>query len=154
MPVLTLAGTNSNSFLPQLPSLCGPVSIFHIQPTTSLGAHTTKLDYPPIMDPSNRPPVTPNCDTSEDCIAPDRDIGSPGWPLCRPTREALNYLEQALTTGIPNPTYDGPIRYLVKHDGRYAVDLAFTLPLETPLHTAQSTSAQVRLLVPIFSQQH
>lgn len=96
------------------------------------------------MDPSNRPPVTPNCDTSEDGGAPDHDIDSPGWPLIRPTREALDYLEQALTTGIPNPTYDGPIRHLVKHYGRYPVDLAFTLPLGTPFHAAQSASAQVR----------
>lgn len=106
------------------------------------------------MDPPDRPPVTPDCDASEDDGTANGEIDSPEWPLGRPAREALDYLEQALTTGIPKPTYDGPIRRVVKHDGRYPVDVTFTLPLETPLHTAHPTSAQVRLLLPLFFQKH
>lgn len=98
------------------------------------------------MDPPDRPPVTLDYDASEDDDAANGDINSPEWPLGRPAREALDYLEQALTTGIPKPTYDGPIRRLVKHDGRYPVDLAFTLPVETPFQIAQSTLPQVRSL--------
>ncbi|KAG6353980.1 hypothetical protein INS49_004951 [Diaporthe citri] len=98
------------------------------------------------MDSSGRRPVTPDCNASENDGAPDSDNDSPGWPLGGPTCEALDYLEQALTTGIPKPTYDGPIRRVVKHDGRYPVDVVLTLPLETPLHTAQSASAQDHLM--------
>lgn len=106
------------------------------------------------MDPPDRPPFTLDCDASEDDGEPNGDIDLPGRPLVRPSREALDYLEQALTTGIPKPTYDGPIRRVVKHDGRYPVDLVFALPLETPLHTAQSASVQVSLLLPLFFQKH
>lgn len=106
------------------------------------------------MDPSARLSAIPDCKGSGDGGATNGDIDSPGWPLGRPTREALDYLEQALTTGIPKPTYNGPIRHIIKYDGRYPVEAVFTLPLETPLHTAQSASAQVRSLLPLSLQEY
>lgn len=88
-----------------------------------------------IVDPDGRVQGDTSDDTSDssDCL------------LVRPTREALDYLEQALTTGIPKPNYDGPIPRPILTSGRYPNDMIFTLPLEAPFHLAQSTSPLVRL---------
>lgn len=68
--------------------------------------------------------------------------------LVRPTREALDFLEQALTTGIPKPNYDGPIPRPIMASAKHPTDMVWTLPLETPFHIAQSTSPLVRLSLP------
>lgn len=101
------------------------------------------------MDPPDPLPVTLDPDAGINGDPGDDTNDSPGWPLVRPTREALDYLENALTTGIPKPTYDGPIRQPLVHGGRYPIDFVWTLPLETPSDTAQPTLPLVRIILPL-----
>lgn len=106
---------------------------------------TTNLTHPPTMDLPNPLPVTLDADARINGETSDDSNDSSGWPLVRPAREALDYLEHALTTGIPKPTYDGPIRQPIMHGGRHPIDMVFTLPLETPFDTAQPTLPLVRM---------
>lgn len=125
--------------------LCFPV--WPLPPDPSL--HTPiRLDHPPTMDASELPKVTLDPDGRVQGDTSGDTSDSPDCLLVRPTREALDYLEQALTTGIPQPNYDGPIPRPIMASGRYPIDMVFTLPLEAPFHITQSTSPLVRLSPP------
>lgn len=98
------------------------------------------------LDPDGRVQGDTSGDTSGGTSGGTSD--SPDCLLVHPTREALDYLEQALTTGIPKPNYDGPIPRPIMASGKDPIDMVFTLPLEAPFHIAQSTSPMVRLSLP------
>lgn len=69
-----------------------------------------------------------------------------GWPFTRPTREALDFLELPLTTGVPRPVYHNasiPLRRVDKPEGVLFNDPFCTLPLEVP-HIPQSIPSLVR----------
>lgn len=100
------------------------------------------------MDSSEPPKVPLDPDGRVQGYTSDGTSNFPDCLLVHPTREALDYLEQALTTGIPKPNYDGPIPRPTMASGKYPIDMVWTLPLETPFHIAQSTSPLVRLSLP------
>ncbi|KAJ0115771.1 hypothetical protein J7T55_010594 [Diaporthe amygdali] len=66
-----------------------------------------------------------------------QDNGLPlGWPFTRPTREALDFLELPLTTGVPRPVYHNasiPLRRVDRPEGVLLNDPFCTLPLEIHL---------------------
>lgn len=89
------------------------------------------------MDASDAMSVIVDSELKADDSAGNGNTDSRGPHVC-PTRADLDYLEQALTTGIPKPSYDGPIGRHFIPSGTSRPDWVLTLPLETPSHVAQS----------------
>lgn len=90
------------------------------------------------MDASDAMSVIVDSESQVDDSAGNGNTDSREWPHVCPTRADLDYLEQALTTGIPKPSYDGPIGRRFIPSGTSRTDWVLTLPLETPSHVAQS----------------
>ena len=91
--------------------------------------------------------VTTGADFGDDLDTGNGDTAPQGWPAARPTREAIEFLGQALAAGVPKPSYDGPIQGRILPHGRAFVDQTSTLPLDTPL-VAQPTLQIVSLVLP------
>lgn len=91
--------------------------------------------------------ATTGSDFGDDPATGNGEIDSPRWPAALPKREAISFLGQALTTGVPKPSYNGPIQRPALPNGRRHVEQSFTLPLDAPL-VAQSTLQIVSLVLP------
>lgn len=96
------------------------------------------LHHLPTMDASDAMSVIVDSESKADDSAGNDNTDSQEWPHVCPTRADLDYLEQALTTGIPKPSYDGPIGRHFIPSGTSRIDWMLTLPLEIPSYVAQS----------------
>lgn len=106
---------------------------------------TTVPCHLPIMDPDGLP-VTPGTDARENQNTSNDSNDSTEWPWGRPKREGLVFLEQALASDEPRPSYDGPDPRPNVPVGRHPGAQIFTTPLDAPLIT-QSVPQMVRKIL-------